>query len=47
MFSKTSFKMSRDIQQISPPPVGGDEGEGEILWVSDYLNRFFNSCFTF
>jgi len=28
MFSNTSFKMSKDIQQISPPPVGGDEGEG-------------------
>jgi hypothetical protein len=31
MFSNTSFKMSKDIQQISPPPVGGDEGEGEMI----------------
>ena len=31
MFSKTSFKMSKDIQQISPPPAGGDEGEGEMI----------------
>jgi len=31
MFSNTSFKMSKNIQQISPPPVGGDEGEGEMI----------------
>jgi len=31
MFSNTSLKMSKDIQQTSPPPVGGDEGEGKMI----------------
>ena len=38
-----------EIHNFSTPTLSlpHPKGEGDILWVSDYLNRFFNSCFTF